>query len=72
MLLKVVFLNSREDFFNAPLEDFTVPTSDQGASDRGLIVAFMVAREHRQTIHENLKLLGHRLILKVSKMQFKI
>jgi hypothetical protein len=69
-ILQIVFLNSREDFFNVDLEGFTVPTSDQGASDRGLIVTFMVARENREDIEQMLRLLGHRLVLRVSKVQF--
>jgi hypothetical protein len=65
-ILQIVFLNSREDFFNVNLEGFTVPASDQGASDRGLIVAFMVARENREEIENMLLLFGHRLVLRVS------
>lgn len=64
--MQVVVLSAREDFFNDDLEGFKVPTSDQGASDRGLIVAFMVAREHREQIEINLRLQGHRLVLRVS------
>ncbi len=68
---QIVFLSSREDFFNVDLEGFVVPTSDQGASDRGLIVAFMVARENREDVEKMLLLLGHRLVLRVSKVQFE-
>ncbi len=64
--VQVVLLNAREDFFNVNIEDFKVPTEDQGASDRGLIVTFMVAREVREMVYENLRLLGHRLVLRVS------
>jgi hypothetical protein len=67
MLLKVVFLNSREDFFNVYREGFSVPTYDLGDSDRGLIVDFMVAREHREEIEKMMLLLGHRLVLRVSQ-----
>lgn len=65
--MQVTYLNSREDFFNVDMEGFVVPTSDQGPSDRGLIVAFMVARENRDDIEKMLLLLGHRLVLRVSK-----
>jgi hypothetical protein len=65
---QVFFLASREDFFNVALEGFVVPTSDQGVSDRGLIVTFMVSREHRDEVENMLLLLGHRLVLRVSKM----
>lgn len=67
MLLKVVFLNSREDFFNVYREGFSVPAYDLGDSDRGLIVDFMVAREHREEIEKMMLLLGHRLVLRVSQ-----
>jgi hypothetical protein len=69
MLLKVVFLNSREDFFNVNTEGFSVPTYDQGDSDRGLIVDFMVAREHIEEVEKMMLLLGHRLVLRVSQHQ---
>ena len=66
--MQVVVLSAREDFFNDDLQGFKVPTSDQGDSDRGLIVAFMVARESREKIETNLRLKGHRLVLRVSNM----
>ena len=67
MLLKVVFLNSREDFFNVNTEGFSVPTYDQGDSDRGLIVDFMVSSEHIEEVEKMMLLLGHRLVLRVSQ-----
>lgn len=50
------------------MEGFVVPASDQGTSGRGLIVAFMVARENRDEIEKMLLLLGHRLVLRVRLM----
>ena len=63
-------LETRIDFFNVQLEDFSVPTSDQGTSDRGLVVAFMIAREYREYVDKKLMLWGYRLVLRVRATQF--
>jgi len=67
--LQIAVLETRIDFFNVAVEEFSVPASDQGASDRGLIVSFMVAREYREAIKSKLLLGGFRLVLRVRATQ---
>ena len=67
--MQVVFLNAHVDFLNVEMEGFKVPNSDKGNSDRGLIVAFVIAREHREEVEKKLRLFGYRLVVRVSKIE---